>query len=535
MSESPDERDGEAAAEETAESSAAAGQAVARLMRVLVEAAGRDPALRAALRQAGEWLLEVCEPPAESASPAARVEERIAAPEPPEPQVRMPLRLGTAQVVIPVRDDGAEPPVELPAEPPAERPGAAAEREPLRLPDLALLKRRVALKAECCRWAIERRRRKADRDDFEAWIKPRDQELVAAAKSLPGCYVWPLDPFVSLPADEALEHAAQCYENLQRAADLALAVREADPDGEMLAPAYALLAEAQSMVRALMRQLDLREDADQYDAFRWVRMRTEADQIYVDRYMKINDPADPGDAVRLEDSLERTRGAWEERRRAAAARARLFNRARYHARKLGDGPGIDNRRDWRVLCESVAELVDSGLPPSNAELRELLLPLVDQLPDDLGESPSFQRVLREVDRYVASRELDRPPQTPEPQDANVQRVRDLLRGRTVVLIGGERRGETAERLRRTFELEDLRWVSGREHQSTAEFEPAIARPETALVLLAIRWSSHSFEDVADMCHKHGKAFVRLPGGYGANQIAHQALQQASETLAAGRT
>jgi hypothetical protein len=45
------------------------------------------------------------------------------------------------------------------------------------------------------------------------------------------------------------------------------------------------------------------------------------------------------------------------------------------------------------------------------------------------------------------------------------------------------------------------------------------------VLLAIRWSSHSYGEVRDFCEKHGKLFVRLPGGYNPNQVAHQILLQ----------
>ena len=60
--------------------------------------------------------------------------------------------------------------------------------------------------------------------------------------------------------------------------------------------------------------------------------------------------------------------------------------------------------------------------------------------------------------------------------------------------------------------------------------PAVEEPGTTeqvaeAVLLAIRWSSHSYGEVRDYCEKHGKHFVRLPGGYNPNQVAHQILQQ----------
>ncbi|WP_154673818.1 hypothetical protein [Singulisphaera acidiphila] len=80
-------------------------------------------------------------------------------------------------------------------------------------------------------------------------------------------------------------------------------------------------------------------------------------------------------------------------------------------------------------------------------------------------------------------------------------------------------------------LKELFWIETKEHQSIAAFEPAIARPDVALVLLAIRWSSHAFGDVKPYCERQGKLLVRLPGGYSPNQVAAQILAQCSEHLA----
>jgi hypothetical protein len=62
----------------------------------------------------------------------------------------------------------------------------------------------------------------------------------------------------------------------------------------------------------------------------------------------------------------------------------------------------------------------------------------------------------------------------------------------------------------------------------------VARPDVALVLLAIRWSSHAFGEVRHLCDRHDKALVRLPAGYSPNQVAAQILAQCSEQLRAAR-
>jgi hypothetical protein len=85
-------------------------------------------------------------------------------------------------------------------------------------------------------------------------------------------------------------------------------------------------------------------------------------------------------------------------------------------------------------------------------------------------------------------------------------------------------------LRTALGLKELFWIETREHESIDTFEPYIARPEVALVLLAIRWSSHSFGEVKRFCDRHGKPLVRLPAGYNPNQVALQILSQCSEQL-----
>lgn len=60
----------------------------------------------------------------------------------------------------------------------------------------------------------------------------------------------------------------------------------------------------------------------------------------------------------------------------------------------------------------------------------------------------------------------------------------------------------------------------------------MARSDVAAVLLAIRWSSHSYGDVKEYCDKYGKPLVYLTGGYNPNQVAHQILAQVGDRLRA---
>jgi hypothetical protein len=128
------------------------------------------------------------------------------------------------------------------------------------------------------------------------------------------------------------------------------------------------------------------------------------------------------------------------------------------------------------------------------------------------------------------------PVEPAPKALSVetQEVARLLAGRTLLLIGGECRSERQETLCRDFGLKELRWLDTREQASTEPLLKAVADPEVSLVLLLIRFSRHSYGDMAEPCRQRGIPLVRIPGGYGTNQLAHQILDQAGERLAALR-
>jgi hypothetical protein len=102
-----------------------------------------------------------------------------------------------------------------------------------------------------------------------------------------------------------------------------------------------------------------------------------------------------------------------------------------------------------------------------------------------------------------------------------------------VLIGGIRRRGPQRLLKTALGLAELIWIETKEHQSITAFEPAVARPEVSLVLLAIRWTSHVFGEVKQFCDRYGKPLVRLPGGYSPNQVAAQILAQSSGQLGGG--
>lgn len=206
----------------------------------------------------------------------------------------------------------------------------------------------------------------------------------------------------------------------------------------------------------------------------------------------------------------------------------LLEQIKDQARRIQAGEGTDH--DWQAIIKIVDSLVLDGLPPSSREIRNVLLPVLEEIPERNDLPGGFRLVLREIDRFLARRPSGAKPSGPHAPSREIQEAARLLSGRCVVLIGGNRRREAQEALRRTLGLLELIWIETKEHQAVDTFEPLIARPDVAVVVLAIRWSSHAFGDVRQLCDRHNKPLVRLPGGYSPNQVVAQILSQCSGKL-----
>jgi hypothetical protein len=329
---------------------------------------------------------------------------------------------------------------------------------------------------------------------------------------------------------ERLENLGGCFEAMARAVSLADRNQSHPKKLERVLP---LFAEAQSALRVAMRAFREIDDPDQREAFEWVKDATTRYQTYVKRYMRLDDPAEPAAWPDLVGRLEKLGPKAKPKANAGAATTSRLDHVSVAIDRLRQDTkgGADSNETWQAIVTAVDEQVRGGLPPSNRELRELLLPIVDSLPESEDLPPAFRLVLREIDRFVdatAASALDELVNH-EPT-AEVTASARLLSGRSIVLIGGSRRHKAEEALERAFGLGELIWVETKEHQSVSTFEPLVSRRDVALVLLAIRWSSHSFGDVKQLCDLHAKPLVRLPGGYSPNQVAAQIVAQSSDQL-----
>jgi hypothetical protein len=167
---------------------------------------------------------------------------------------------------------------------------------------LDLVAQRASVKARACRALA----------DESSMSRAQTQDLLNEARSMRGCWLWMLQPEGEALSSESAQRMAEIYENLARAAShvQGIALGEA-PDAEATASAYRLLPEAQSALWVALADVNVQRDQDQIDAFIWLRERTRDERVYLDRFMRREDPADPDQWADLRARVDSASGTSE--------------------------------------------------------------------------------------------------------------------------------------------------------------------------------------------------------------------------------
>lgn len=447
-------------------------------------------------------------------------------------------RLRARERQVEARDaDRARPPRPTPA------PQAAVPESERESRELARLAADADLKAEAARWVGERQRRLVRGVNFETEIAPGDRDILHKGASAE-VFLWMCRRDAPVPADPGdWDVLAGCYDALADALRLNALILQEDALADAQEEAMLLLAEAQSALRVAVDEIDEREDETQREAFGWLRRTTDRNRIYVPRFMRLSDPADPQDLGELRERSAELDDALRQRLEGRRQRRKQWGRLRYHLGRTSDTDPEYAHDDWVKALDAVDRLVDAGVAPSSVELRDALLPYVDEIPDDVEAGKRALLALREVDRFLAAREAEDAAAEaaeaegegedggPAPSEEE-RRLRALASGKAMVLIGGIQRPRHKRAIERAFGLSELVWLDGGVDSYTA-FEPAIAREDVLAVMLLIRWSSHGYGDVKAYCDAYDKPLVRVPGGYNPRQLAYQVMEQAGERLGGG--
>ena len=231
--------------------------------------------------------------------------------------------------------------------------------------DLELIRRRAKWKGDALRFARDRR----TAGEITPELSAREEELRQILPTLPECYPWMLDGPMQLPADDAVGIAADAFDALARAAQVA---HEIEIQAGGLAPVSDLLymmAEAQSGVLVAVRNLGLRGDSDQRDLFAWLKDQTTRHRVYVDRHMRLDNPADPTKAQELLKRINDGREEFSKQINARKERGGLLDKLRYHAARAKSGELLE--ADRGSIATALDQWSTFGLSQRDRSLVEI--------------------------------------------------------------------------------------------------------------------------------------------------------------------
>lgn len=117
--------------------------------------------------------------------------------------------------------------------------------------------------------------------------------------------------------------------------------------------------------------------------------------------------------------------------------------------------------------------------------------------------------------------------------AHVVAARERLSGQRVVLLGGVPSPQHRAALVETLNLRELDWIGSGEYAHGTHAEARVT-PDTAVVILAIRWMGHAHNTLRDVARAREVPFVMHPGGLSPSSVAWQVMQQVSRQLDARR-
>ena len=216
---------------------------------------------------------------------------------------------------------------------------------------LATVVTRARWKAAACRLSLDKRARAMDGGEEPAGdgaaIEQREGSLRERIATLPDTSSWMLDlPFGRRLSDDdallvdddqaaRLAQVADCYDALATGAEIAVQLDESGAFRRSPSPAFLyLLAEAQSALLQSLADAPTRSDSDQRDVFLWLKEQTTRYRIYVDRYMRLDDPADASGSADLVERMRRAAREILDKAQARRERSQQLSKVRYHVGKL---------------------------------------------------------------------------------------------------------------------------------------------------------------------------------------------------------
>ncbi len=410
-------------------------------------------------------------------------------------------------------------------------------RHPYTGPRLKELGQRFLLKARACRRITEIQL------DPEAPAGPIElKELLALSA---GAKLW---------MHGTSHHAASAAEWLETADAFDLnsrivtaASESGDPATGPSGPAWLqLMASSQCVLRNVLSRNHRMTDEDQVFLHGYLKAAAFEHQ-YLLRHLRLKDILTATEVPKLDAVLAGLVASTGPKPRPAVSPVKeRAKRLQYHARRLAgtasEQDASERAHHVEVIVDAIRALEAEGVAPTDA----LFAPLI-QLDASHWEgcehgaviSDLWQRRLEQLEAAEDSSGEDsteaseESPDAPSRQTPEMNRIRRILEGRTLLLIGGDPQPRRIQAYIKAFNLAGVEWPETRHYQSNERLITLIERADIAVVAVAIRWASHARSELRQVVLQAGKPWVVLERGLNPAQFASALLEQCSEHPALG--
>jgi hypothetical protein len=345
-------------------------------------------------------------------------------------------------------------------------------------------------------------------------------------------YCIPLDPKTLLPPDR-WQQLARHYEDLAVAVaamewiEATVAGQPPHWLGREGAPLLEAIGATTSLLhRWLRRHLSWAHDNQQDDLFRRLRRLGEEHEQFI-RSLQPEEFISDDELESLARDLPHRLEALQSIhcRKSAQERALSELSALIAEEGFGGGEGDDDR-----LCEAAARCLEAKIPATDRSLRERLLDLHWMLEGDPRLTRLHQAVLDEIERRRRKSEeedteagrVDRLDDLTPDLRERLAALRSRTRGKIGVMIGGTCREDSRRAIQEALELSELRWPDSDPSDPFDRSAREIARAD---IIFLTRFNRQRSKEAIPLCRDQGKLLIRLPSGYGLNQVIAQAYQQ----------
>lgn len=165
------------------------------------------------------------------------------------------------------------------------------------------------------------------------------------------------------------------------------------------------------------------------------------------------------------------------------------------------------------LREAIAAALAAGARPQDPRLVRMLLGHAEMLDD---------RRFRNLRKFIRQARAEVDAENDDPVGASVAEDWPWFsrtRGKVAVLVGGDRREKTEDRVRDAFGFAAVDWDSGWQPRRVGALQRRIQSGGVDIVILLARFLSHkTWDALVPVCKAAGVPFVLVERGYGLTQV-----------------